>query len=254
MQRSMVKTERPENVPPGLVADFNVYAPPGGETNLHSAWRALQDGPDIVWCPYNGGHWLPTRFEDVDFFQRNHDPFSMKEVTMPAGARPMRLLPLEADPPEHLGFRMIINPFFTPRKMAELEPFTRELAVRLIEGFRQRGECEFMSEFALQLPIAIFMELTDLPSEDREDLLRYTEMATRGTEGEGAEAQRLMMEYLKPIVDVRRADPGEDLLSAIIHAKVGGEPIAERDMMSVLLVVLFGGLDTVASSMGFMAG
>jgi cytochrome P450 len=253
MQRSMVKAERPDNVPPELVVDFNVYAPPGGESDLHAVWRALQDGPDIVWSPYNGGHWLPTRFEDVDFFQRNHDPFSMREVTMPAGARPMRLLPLEADPPEHLGFRMIINPFFTPRKMADLEPFVRELAARLIAGFRDRGDCEFMSEFALHLPIAIFMQLTHLPMEDRAKLLEYTAMATRGGEGAGAEAQRLMMAYLSPIVAERRANPGDDLLSAIIHAKVGGKPISDQDMFSVLLVVLFGGLDTVASSMGFIA-
>src|SRR4051812_31258017 len=91
------KAERPAHVPPELVIDFDVHNPPGGHEDLHGAWRKVQDGPDIVWAPYHGGYWLPTRWADIDYIQRNHDPFSMKDVTMPSGTRPTRLLPLEAD-------------------------------------------------------------------------------------------------------------------------------------------------------------
>ncbi|MEJ0045280.1 MAG: cytochrome P450 [Rhodospirillales bacterium] len=240
-------------MPAHLVVDFDVYDPPGGTKDLHGAWRALHDGPDIVWAPYHGGHWIVTRAEDIDYLQRTHDPFSMKDVTMPSGTRPTRLLPLEADPPEHGPFRSIINPWFSPRRIASLENDVQELAGRLIDGFQPRGTCEFMSEFALQLPIAIFMRLTNLPMQDRERLLAYTQMTTRGTAAERGQAHHLMMDYLGPVIKARRADPGEDLLSGIVHAKVGGAPINDTDMMSVLLVILFGGLDTVASTLGFIA-
>lgn len=253
MQHSTVRTPRPAHVPPELVADFDVFDPPGGREDLHGAWRRLQDGPDIVWAPYHGGHWIVTRAEDIDFLQLHHDPFSMRDVTMPAGLRPTRLLPLEADPPEHGPLRAVLNPWFTPKRIGALEGFTRELAVQLVEAVRPQGECEFMRDFALQLPIAIFMRLTDLPAEDRLTLLRYTQMSTRGTEEERPQATHLMMAYLEPVIAARRARPGDDLLSAIIHAEVGGAPIDAADMMSMLLVVLFGGLDTVASTMGFIA-
>ena len=73
--------ERPENVRPELVVDWNVYDPPRArEIGPHLAWKKLQDGPDIVWTPRNGGHWIVTRGEDVDFIQRNHDPFSFERI------------------------------------------------------------------------------------------------------------------------------------------------------------------------------
>ena len=62
---------RPAHVPADRVVDFNVHAPPGGTTDLHGAWKKLHDGPDIVWAPYHGGHWIFTRFEDIDFAQRH---------------------------------------------------------------------------------------------------------------------------------------------------------------------------------------
>lgn len=248
-----IKTERPAHVPPELVIDFDVYDPPGGHADLHSAWRRLQDGPDIVWAPYHGGYWIPTRWADIDHIQRTYDPFSMKDVTMPSGTRPTRLLPLEADPPEHGPFRAILNPWFAPKRIADLKDFTRELAIRLTDELKPRGECEFMSEFALLLPIAIFMKLTNLPMDDRLMLLRYAQMSTRGSAGERGEAMKLMMAYLMPVIAARRAAPGDDVLSAVIHANTHDGAINDADMISMLLVILFGGLDTVASTLGFIA-
>jgi cytochrome P450 len=248
------KAPIPANVPTDRVVEFNVYDPEGGKTDLHGAWRKLQQtGRDIVWCPYNGGHWLPLRFDDIDFMQRNHDPFSMRDVGLPSGMKPSRLLPLESDPPEHLGFRMIINPFFTPRKMGELEHFTRDLALGLIEEIQPRGRCEFMEDFALKLPIAIFMRLADLPMEDASELLAYAEMSTRGGPELQVESQNKMLGYIMPVIERRQKEPGQDLLSAIIHSKVRGEPIAQADMISTVFTVLFGGLDTVGSTLGFIA-
>lgn len=253
MQHS-IKTPVPGHVSPERVVDFNVYAPEGGTADLHGAWRTLgQTGQDIVWCPYNGGHWLPLRFEDIDFIQRNHDPFSMQDVGLPGGMKPNRILPLESDPPEHLGFRLIINPFFTPRKIGQLEPFTRELAIELIDQIGPKGRCEFMEDFALKLPIAIFMRLADLPMDDAPELLTYAEMSTRGGPDKQAESQLKMLDYILPVLERRHKNPGDDLLSAIIHSKVGGEPIGQADMISMILTILFGGLDTVASTLGFIA-
>jgi cytochrome P450 len=246
-------TPRPGHVPAERVVDFNVYAPPGGTTDLHGAWRKLHAGPDIVWAPYHGGHWIFTRWADIDFAQRNHDPFSMRDVTMPSGTRPTRGLPLESDPPEHGPLRAILNPWFSPKRIGGLKEYTQQLAIDLVEGFRPRGQCEFMSEFALLLPIAIFMRLTNLPMDDRLKLLRYAQMSTRGTAEERGQSFLLMMAYLTPVIAERRGQPGDDVLSAVIHGQVDGKPLSDTDMMSMLLIILFGGLDTVASTLGFIA-
>jgi cytochrome P450 len=247
-----IKIERPEHVPAELVVDFDVYEPPGGREDLHAAWHRLAGGPPFVWAPYHGGYWIPTRAADIDYIQRTPDPFSMRDVTMPANSRPTRGLPLESDPPEHGPFRALLNPWFAPKRIAALKGFTHDLAVELIEGFRPRGTCEFMSEFAQILPIAIFMRLTNLPMADRLKLLRYAQMSTRGAPAERGESFHLMMEYLKPVIEERRARPGDDVLSAVVHGRIAGEPLKEDDLMSMLLILLFGGLDTVASTIGFI--
>ncbi len=250
---SMPPVPRPAHVPPELCIDFDVYSPPGGVEDLQGAWRSLHNGPDIVWAPHHGGHWIFTRQEDIDFAQRNHDPFSMRDVTMPANTRPTRLLPLEADPPEHTPLRAILNPWFAPKRISEFKDFTRQLAVELIEGFKPQGECEFMHDFSQILPIAIFMRLSNLPMTDRMYLLRLAQMAARGGPKQQAESMHEMMEYLAPVIEDRRANPGDDILSTVVHAKIDGKPINATDMMSMLLVILFGGLDTVASTLGFIA-
>lgn len=249
---------RPSNVPPELVVDFDILNPPGGTDDVHLAWKKLHDGPDIVWTPHHGGHWLVTRGDDIDFVQKNHDPFSMTEASfqkalLPPGSATYKLLPLEADPPEHTPYRAIVMPWFTPKFIGGLEQQVRSLAIEMIDDFKPRGGCEFIGDFALQLPIAIFLALTNLPAEDRLKLLEWTEYVTRGTPDQHVEGFRQMNAYIGKLVAARKADPGSDLISSIVTAKINGRPITDDEIFAMCRVVLFGGLDTVASSMGFIA-
>ena len=234
----------PSNVPAHLVVDFDVLNPPGGRDDVHLAWTRLHQGPDIVWTPHHRGHWIVTRGEDIDFLQKNHDPFSMTEASfqkalLPAGATVYRGLPLEADPPEHTEFRAIVAPWFTPKYIGGLEQDVRRLAGELIDALKPRGCCEFVR---------------DLPASDRERLLEWTEYVTRGTPEQHVEGFARMNEYIGALVAARKAKPGSDLISSIVSAKVFGRPINDEEIFAMCRIVLFGGLDTVASSMGFIAG
>jgi cytochrome P450 len=249
---------RPDNVPPELVVDFDILDPPGGRADVHLAWKKLQDGPDIVWTPHHGGHWLVTRGDDIDYVQKNFDPFSMTEASfqkalLPPGSPVYRMLPLESDPPEHTAYRAIVTPWFTPKYIGGLEQDVRRLAIELIERVRGDGSCEFVRDFALQLPIAIFLKLTDLPEKDRLKLLEWTEYVTRGTPEQHVLGFTHMNEYIGALVAARKAKPGSDLISSIVTASVAGRPINDEEIFSMCRVVLFGGLDTVASTMGFIA-
>ena len=253
--QSLPLAPRPGNVPVELIVDWDIYDAPGArEVGPHLAWKALHNGPDIVWTPRNGGHWMVTRAADIDFLQRNHDPFSMQDVGVPHGSKPMRLLPLEADPPEHQEYRAIVSPWFTPKSIDALSGFTRELAVQLIDDLKPRGECEFYRDFALQLPIAIFCKLSNVPWTDKDMLLEWTEWTTRGQDPAlRRQAHTNMIAYIEKLIADRRASPGKDILTSVVMGKIFGEPIKHEDMVSMMLVVLFGGLDTVASSMTFVA-
>lgn len=244
---------RPNHVPAERVVDWDVYKQTGPHEDIHLAWKKLHDYPDIIWTPRHGGHWIVTRGEDISFLQRNHDPFSMQDVGVPHGSKPVRVLPEESDPPEHAEYRAVVSPWFTPKKVDALVGYTRELAVDLIEAMAPKGTCEFYSGFALKLPIAIFCKLSNIPWSDKDMLLAWTESFTRGSAEERQQGARAMMGYILQLIESRRAQRGEDILSDIVYARIGGEPISQPDIISMMLNILFGGLDTVASSMSFIA-
>lgn len=241
----------PEHVPGDRVVDFDFMNPPNVAADVHLAWKALHDGPDIVWSPYNGGHWIATRADDIEVIQKDHQRFSHARVNIPPGNDPA-LVPLELDPPEHSAYRALITPAFLPQAVAAMEDDIRLLTVELIDGFAGKGECEFIGEFAKMLPIVIFLRLVDLPQEDRLQLLEMTELAVRGTVEERQRSQQMLAGYIGKWIENRRRNPGTDLISLIVNAKVDGEPIAPQRMFGLLVVVIFGGLDTVAAMMGFV--
>ncbi|WP_069268786.1 cytochrome P450 [Paraburkholderia nodosa] len=242
----------PDHVPRELVVDFDYMNPPGAQDDVHLAWKSLHAGPDIVWSPYYGGHWIATRGEDIEAMQKDHTRFSHQSVNIPP-LNESRLVPLELDPPEHTAYRNLITPAFLPQAIASLESDVRSLAIELIEKIAPRGECEFVSEFSKILPIVIFLRLADLPLSDREQLLEWAEWAVRGNLDERIESQHRLGGYIATWVEKRKAQAGGDLVSLIVNAQIDGKPISPERMFGMFIVVLFGGLDTVASLMGFIA-
>lgn len=245
---------RPAHVPAELVVDWNVFKPTQPHEDIYAAWEKLHDGPDIFWTPHYGGHWVVTRADDIDFVQRNHEQFSAHEITVPPNSKGgMRTLPSEADPPELAEYRAIVMPWFAPKSIDAMETFARELAVKLVEEIYLRGECEFCKEFSLTLPIAIFCKLGNIPWSDKDMLLGWAEDAVRGTVDRRNAAFKEMSVYIKRLIAERKANPGSDIVSDVIRAKIGGQPISDDAVISMMLNIMFGGLDTVASSMSFIA-
>ena len=246
--------ERPAHVSPERVVDFDYLAPEGHEHDVHRAWSRLHAPgiPDIVWTPHYGGHWIATRAADIDAMQLDSARFSHAAVNVPKAEQMIRLVPLEMDPPEHTPFRALLSPKFGPRPVADLESSVRALAIELIEGFVAQGECEFVDAFAKRLPIVVFLRLVDLPLEDRETLLEMTEAAVRGDGERRMWSFQQLQQYIGQWIVARRARPGPDLFSTMVNAKVHGRDYTPEETFGMMVNVIFGGLDTVASSIGFL--
>lgn len=247
---------RPDHVPADRVVHFDIYDVPGADEDIQLAYRAFQQKhPDIFWTPANGGHWVATRADDIEAIQRDHERFSHRRITIP----PMppeypRQIPLEVDPPEHAAYRRPLTRALLPRVINALEAKVTDLAIQLVEELKPRGECEFIEDFAKILPIAVFLDLVDLPRADRTLLLPLAEDAVRGTSIDARHrAHAGIAAYLMPWIEARRATPGDDLLSQIVNADINGERISQAEAIAFASLVLFGGLDTVASSLGFIA-
>ncbi len=247
----------PDHVPPERVRDIDFYRLAGAGLDVHLAWRRVQqDNPDLFWTPRNGGHWIATRAEDIEILQSDHERFSMAALSLPrvdmAGG--MQAIPISLDPPKHWPYRKLMQPAFLPRAVDKLEAGVRETAVRLIEGFLADGQCEFVGAFATRLPITVFMDMMDLPADDMDRLRPLADIATRSPDvAERRKASGAMAAYVRDYVRDRRETPGDDLISFIGKGEVEGRPITFEETMSMVVLLMFGGLDTVASMLGFVA-
>jgi cytochrome P450 len=248
--------EIPAHVPPELVRDIDLYNLPGAHEDVHLAWKRIQDAsPDLYYTPRYGGYWVLNRAELLEQVWPDHERFSSaKAIGIPDMEQMPPQIPIEVDPPEHRYFRQPINIGVSPKAVQRLSDEARHLAIELIEGFKQRGECEFVGEFSQYLPITIFLRLVDLPLEDRHWLIERAEVMVRSPDIPARmQAYEDIIGYLDGWVRKRAAEPGEDLISQILKVKVGERPITHQEALSECALVLFGGLDTVAGTMGFIA-
>jgi len=251
----MPAVAKPAHVPDDRVADFDVYCLPGYQRDVQLALRAYQQAqPDIFWTPWNGGHWVATRAADIEAIQRNTARYSSKCVAIPKLEGHPQAIPIEVDPPLHATYRMPLTLALTPKRVNELDAHVRALAVGLIESFIADGECEFLDAFGRALPLSIFLDLVDLPRDDRHVLAPIADAFVRGRSKEVKYAAYAdLVAYLTPVIQARQREPGDDLLSLICKIRVEGEPISFDAAIRYATVVMFGGLDTVASMMGFFA-
>jgi cytochrome P450 len=209
------------------VIDFDFYNPPAAAADVQGAWLKLQCGPPVVWTEKNGGHWIATRGAAINEVQSNLDLFSYNGLTIPRSSTPS--LPIELDPPEHGPFRALIN------------------------GFINAGRCEFEADFARRVPIGIFLKLVDLPLTDRDYLLGLAETRVRNADPKARDgAKAALMTYLADKVQSRRLNPGKDFISRIVTGSVNGRALTDDETRNLLITIMTGGLDTVASMMGFI--
>jgi cytochrome P450 len=245
----------PDHVPPELVVDFDFFTLDRlGKEDIQLAWATLHDGPDIVWTPHNGGHWIATRADDISEMQVDYEHFSHKNFNLPRSDYDQYSLPLGLDPPIHTPFRKAIMPAFQPRTIKILEDIARETARSLVAEIAPRGECEFVEDFAKVLPINVFLGMVALPLEHRSFLLEWAEIAVRSPDvALRAGVHVKMREYLTPYIDARIQNPGDDVLSMVITSDINGRPPSRDEVFGMSTLLLFGGLDTVASQLGFIA-
>jgi cytochrome P450 len=247
----------PDHVPPELVHDFNIYDVGGGDPFL--AYRALQDAglPDIFWTRNNEGHWIILRNEPIAEIMRNDVVFSNTRPIVPDSANltEVRFIPLHADPPQHGRYRAQIAPMLTPKVVKQLEIKLSELTERLIDDVLEKGEFDFMAEFACKMPIIVLLEFLGFPLEDREHLLDIANRVVEPDPGEHRDGPvNELFAYLSDKIAERTANPGEDLISQIIlREPQGGGTFSDKEMLWLITSVVLGGLETVASSLGFSA-
>ena len=200
-----------------------------------------------------GGAVLVSRYEDVLFALRTPETFSseMSEQMALGTERPM--IPQQIDPPDQTRYRKILDPHFSRKRMASLEPMLRKDSQVLIDRLIEQGECEFNRSFAIPLPCQAFLHLMGLPSEElglflelKDGIIR-PHMQTSDPEEAlriRAETGKRIYAYFEDLIEKRRRSPQDDMMGHLLGAELGGERLSQNEILDICFLFLLAGLDT----------
>ncbi|MEV5651103.1 cytochrome P450 [Nocardia sp. NPDC052254] len=253
-------------IPENLMTDFDVYNPALAVPTDVFQERVAElraQGP-ILFSPLYGGHWIVTRYKEVHAILRDAETFSSYPNNL-VNAGQGRFLPLELDPPEHGYYRQALQPLFSPIRMKALEPEIRGIVNELIDGFIERGECEFIAEFAHELPTRIFLALMGWPLADAPKFTEWTDIVLQGvpgaseSENEAARAQAAeeIFGYFGAVIEqVRAGEYGEGHLTAHIVCtpmKVadGERLLTDEELCRMFFLLVVAGLHTVQGALAW---
>jgi cytochrome P450 len=252
-------------IPEELVVDFDIYDP-----SLAAPVDVIQErvaemaakGP-LVYSPAYGGHWIVTRYKEIHEILNDSETFSSYPNNLVTPADFGKFIPLELDPPDSIPYRKVMLPLFSPHRIKVLSDSVRTVVSDLIDQFAAKGEAEFISEFAHELPSRTFLALMGWPLGDAELFSDATDVILFGKPGgtqEESDQARIaaglkVAAYFHEVIEDRRARPNGDPTSNLINSQVefpdGARLLEEQELILMFYLLMMGGLHTVQSTLAW---
>jgi cytochrome P450 len=246
-----------ERVP---AVDFDHHSP---EFNADpdAAWKELRETCPVAWSKNHGGFWVVSDYEGNHDVLKHHEVFTSERwpeddgygtAFIPKSAQGEKTLPLEVDPPDHIGVRQLLNPLLSPNASEAMRPKIARWTARHIDAVIERGECDLVYDITSPVPAHITLEWLGFPLEhaDETSTAFHDMLGTApGTEvfNRGFEAVLLTFELLRESVVARRAEPRDDVITYLIGREVDGKPMSDDDIVNLCIVLVGGGVDTTTS-------
>jgi cytochrome P450 len=223
--------------------------------------KEMRESEPVFFNTFAQGYWVFTRHDAVRDIYKNPELFSSESIT-PWEPEPIyRFVPTQIDPPDHIKYRRILNPWFSPRRMDEAETMVRSICRRLVEEVAPEGHCNFVREFALRYPTEVFLGVIGVDLGQADLFLQWVEDFFAGFGGDPdsvevmAGALQSIREYWVDALAERRGDaePREgDIASYLLHSTIDDRPLTDEEMLDMLTVLVLAGLDTTRAELGYM--
>ncbi|HEX4692614.1 MAG TPA: cytochrome P450 [Solirubrobacteraceae bacterium] len=237
------------------------FAPPGPAGCYWDLAKELRDGSPVYFNTFAQGYWIFTRHDAVKDIYKTPELFSSESFT-PWDPEPIyRFVPTQIDAPDHIKYRRILNPWFSPRAIEAAEDDLRALCRSLVEEVASKGATDFVSEFALRYPTEGFLQVIGIPPKDADLFVTWVEDFFAGFGGDPAGLERMtnalqgIQAYWAAALEERRAEaeprPG-DLASHLLHSTFDDRPLTDTEMLDMLTVLVLAGLDTTRAELGYM--
>jgi cytochrome P450 PksS len=212
--------------------------------------------------------WLVTRYEDVHLLLRDGrfaksrfnamTPEQLRKLPwVPPMFRPLDRNMLDLDPPDHTRLRGLVHKAFTPRLIEKLQTRVQTRADELLDAVSMNGEMDLISEYALPLPMIIITEILGVPTKDRDKFHQWSKAIVSLNQFNlnwraipAIWAIWKFNRYLRSFFKVRRTDPRDDLVSALIQAEEAGDTLSEDEMLAMVFLLLVAGHETTVNLIG----
>jgi len=204
------------------------------DVDPYPRWKALRDQTP-VYRNDRYDFWALSRYEDVEYAHRQPGKYMSSHGVTLEMLSPNRMetgMMIMNDPPDHTRLRSLVNRAFTPRRVAELEPAIREYTRNMLAAWEPGGDFDLVGQFGSELPSKVISELIGVPEADRDeihkviDLVFHIEPGVGMTNDTSINAMFQLYEYLMGLIAERAPNPGDDLMSALTVAEIGGDDAA----------------------------
>ena len=261
MNRSLNQAGLNEIVAPDL-------ASPAFKANPYPFYARLRDEAPVWRTTLRDRRtaWLVTRYDDVarllkdDTFVKDKlnamDPEQRaKTPWMPGFLKPLERNMLDLDDPDHMRLRAVVSKAFTPRLVERLRGRVEALCEELLDAMERegarKGEAELVAGYALPLPATVIAELLGVPAEDQKKFHRWSSRLVSVSSSRDMlrflPAAVSFVRYLRKMLERRRTDPKDDLMSALVQAEEAGEKLSEDELLAMGFLLLVAGHETTVN-------
>jgi cytochrome P450 len=235
--------------------NVDIYSP-AFDADPFPAYRALRDEHPCWWSE-DANLWILSRYEDINAALQNWRTFSsakgnlIDELPNRAGATLGT-----TDPPRHDRLRSLVQMAVTRRALEHIVEPTRKAAGRFLDDLEGRASFDFVAEFSSRITVDLLFYLFRMPDGDRAEvrnnalLMVQSDAATRQKGPEHIAAFEWMSDYAAGLIEERKQNPGDDLLSQFILAEIDGEKLLDREVQMTVTTLIMAGIESLS---GFMA-
>ena len=190
--------------------------------------RWLRENEPVFWSEKTGA-FIITRFEDVVHVSKHNEVFCSGQGVLPGRAE-IKIGMIDEDEPRHGEMRKLINRGFTPRMVQQWEAVFKAITDEALDAIAQRGECDFVEDVAVPLPLILIAEMIGIRREDRERFHRWSDamIAAQGNidkpeiAAAAGQAAAEYIAYVTEVIESRRREPQDDLISILVRARGRG--------------------------------
>ena len=209
-------------------------------------YRAMRESQPIFYQPQQNT-WTLFRYADAEQVLTDYKLFSSVRNKEFSEKRPSIL---NLDPPRHRQLRNLVTQAFTPRAVTRLSTRITEIVTQLLDQVAPSGRMDIIDDLAYPLPVIVIAEMLGIPPKDRARFKKWSDAIVDALGTDKAGPRDEMDAYFLEIMELRRAQPQDDLVSALLNAQVDGEHLTQAELLSFFLLLLVAGNETTTNLIG----